>query len=365
MAYALDQFNAIAQDFIDGNVNSGFFQRNVLLNLVTGRAGSDQKNGRPGALGLSGRTAGMKKAEKEYLRGSTFYEPTIQTAKFGGGSGVAYRGSTNTVTNVDVVGALKFPWTMFDQPVKVFKDDLDAASGRFKIVNLISEAVTMATNELDELVANAMWSGNPASQSAKQMTTFIGLRVALDSGANYTTYGNVDKTVETELKPAYYSETATAFSWGLIDQVQKGGTNPNGGAATLGRGANLVLVNSALYYDTIKPLAIADGKDVISAGQMADMGMIGFRNECVKYGNVIITFDPRCPAGDSSAKSQMAVLTMDEWKLQIHPDYDFKWSGWTDKEPINRERALEGSLQLKARFITEKPWLHGYFTQVN
>lgn len=367
MAYALDQFNTIAQDFLDATVYSAIFKRTPLLTIFTGQAAADQKFGKPGTYNLlGGRTAVMSKAQKTELRGSTFYEPAIESNEFGGATGVAYRGSVGQVQTVDITGAMKFPWTMFDQPMKVMKDDLDAASGSFKVVNLIQQSVTNATNGLAKYIAPTLFSGNPSSQSAKQLSTFIGLRVALDSGANYATYGNVDKTVQTELKPALYNATATGFNWSLIDAINAGdGTNPNGGAATLGNGVDLVIVNESLFYNTIKPMARADSYQIITATDLPEYHKLGADREVVMYGRVPIIFDPYCPAGTSSARSMMYGLSTESWVVQIHPDYDFKRTDWVDQEPITGERSLTSHIQFKARLVCTRPALNGLYTAVN
>lgn len=362
MAYALDYFNSIAQDTLEYAANN-IAEKNVLLYYLTGRAGASQKDGRPGATTrLNGRAKNLPKAVQRSLAGSTYWEPVVVTQDQGGGGGVSYREAVGDVSELDILGAMKFAWTMFSVPAKVMKDDLDTTAGNNNAtMDLLKTHLQVCMNRLEQLINLSLFTGNP-TQTTKQWNAFLGLVSGLAATGNY---GNVDKAVETVLKPSFVSTSAENFSWNMIDRINQGGTNPNGGAATLGTGIDLVIVNHDLFTDTIRPLAIADGKDVISMSRMAEIGMVGFERDVVKYGDVLITYDPACPTGTSAAKSYLFGLTTKSWRFITHPQYDFKWSGWTDLEAVTGERAVRGYAQLKAIFGTPSPALNGMFTAVN
>lgn len=367
MAYPFAEYESIAQDMLEATVFSGIFQRTPFLTLATGQNTSDEAYNKPGGLTLiGGRTAGMPKMMKQALRGSTYYEPAIETNGQGGGKGVGYRESLGTVSNIDILGAMKFPWSHYTQPMKIMFDDIDAAQGDFKVVDLLQTTMKNAMHSLQKLIAPDLFTGNP-TQTNKVLNAIIGARVALDSGSTYATYGNVDKTVQTELKPALFSSTVTAFDWSLIDAVNAGdGTNPNGGAATLGPGVDLVIVNQNLFYNTIKPKARADSYQIINVGEeLPEFGKIGWMKEAVRYGSTLIIFDPYCPAGTSSALSQMYCLTANSWRMQIHPDYDFNKTKWVDQREITQENAMIARVDFKGRLVCPQPWLNGLYTAVN
>lgn len=370
MALPLDLFNASAQDFLDGRVNQGFFERNTFLSLIAGRNMSSKARGKPGTRDLLGAMRPSSAAEKKSLRGSTFYEPTMMTAKFGGGGGVGYRATAPAVANVDTHGAIKIPWTLFMQQVKVMKDDLQAASGQFEVVNLLKNAMDIGVQELEENISTSLWAGNPASQTAKQLSAFIGVATVLDTDISATYGGSANReSTDTFLLPAYIeSDSAVNFDWSLIDNVNKGGgnhANPNGGAATLGNGVDLVLCNETLFYDSVLPKARADGHQIITSSGMQEVGLIGFSKPVVKYMNTLITFDPSCPAG-ATGKSALACLTLGSWSFQVHPDSDFRVGPWVDLQNVGtRERALAADIELKGRLTCERPWLNGYYNDVN
>lgn len=370
MALPLDLFNASAQDFLDGRVRQGFFERNTFLSLLSGRNMASKARGKPGLRDLLGSMRPKTAAEKQSLRGSTFYEPVIMTAKFGGGGGVGYRDTAPQVTTLDTHGAIKVPWTLFMQQVKVSKDDLQAASGQFEVVRLLRNAMDIGVQELEENVSTSVWAGNPASQTAKQLAAFVGIVPTLDPETQDAYFGSAGrKATDTFLLPAYYSVAAAHnFDWSLISNVNKGGgdvPNPNGGAATLGNGVDLVLCNETLFYDTIEPKARADGHQIITSGGMQEIGLVGFERPVVKYMNTLITFDPSCPAGQTG-KSAMACLTLGSWTFQVHPDSDFKIGPWVDLQNVGtRERALAADIELKGRLVCERPWLNGFYDDVN
>lgn len=372
MALPQDFFNQSAQDFLRGRVNKGFFERTTFLSFIGMRNMSSQERGKPGMRDLLGAMKPRTAAERSSLRGSTFYSPTIMTAEFGGGGGVGYRDVAPGVTNVDTHGGLQVPWTLFMQQVKVMKDDLQAASGRFEVVRLLENAMDIGVSELEKNVSTSLWTGNPASQTAKQLSDFVGLSPALDPAVSATYFGSASRiTTDTFLLPAYYnSSSAVNFDWSLIDQVNKGGggdtAHTRGGASTLGNGVDLVLSNETLFYDSILPKARADGHQIItSADDQHEVGIVGFNRPVVKYMNTLITFDPSCPAG-TTGKSALACLTLGSWTWQVHPDSAWKIGPWVDLQNVGtRERALAADIELKARLVCEQPWLQGYYDDVN
>ena len=366
MAYPVTEYNAIAKFASFDVVYSPQYKRTPLLTFATGVSANDIRNGKPGTYGIiGGRSSNTTKMMKASLRGSTFRQVPIEIAKFGNAAFIPYRGALPSVANIDIVSSLKFAWTLGDQPAKVMMDDIDAAEGDFRIINLFETSTRNAMGGVQELVQNSLWTGYPTDQTANTWDSYLGIVAALDDGNTYPIFGGANKTVQTELKPAYFSSTATSFTWGLIDNVNKGGTNPLGGAATLGPGVDLVLANASLYYDTIRPMAISDGKDIITGNDIPQNGMVGYIKEAVRYGQTLITFDPYCPAGTSSAKSYLACLTTSSWFFENHPDYDWKFLDWQNQEQITNERAFTSQAQVKGRWICVQPWLNGLYTAVN
>ena len=369
MALPFGHFESGAQDLLDGRINEGFFQQNPFLSLVSARNLSATQRGKPGLQNLLGAMRPQSSAERKSLRGSTFYRPRMMTGKFGGGGGVGYRQPAPGANNVNTTGALTVPWTLFMQQAKVMKDDLQAASGEFEVGNLLKEAIDIAVKELEQNVSTSVWTGNPTSQTANQLEDFVGIATALDTDIQATYFGSGNReSVDTFLLPAYIeSDSAVNFDWSLIDNVNKGGgnhANPNGGAATLGSGVDLVMCNPTLFYDSVKPKARADGHQIITQSGMHEKGMVGFQRDVVDYNGTLITFDPSCPAG-ATGKSALACLTLRSWTFQIHPDSAFKIGAWTDIQASTRERALVADIEVKGRLVCEEPWLQGYYNDVN
>lgn len=369
----IDQLNSISQEAVDGRVNENFFEVNPWLSLVTGRNMSGTDRGRPGTRDLLGGLRPRSAAERRSVLGSPKKQITVMSSKFGGGAGVGYRGTAPNVTTMDITGALEIPWTLHIQPVKVSKDDVQAGMGDHQIVDIMQRAVDQGVSELEDLVGTSTISGNPASQTAKQLTEYVSIIATLDIDLNAAYLNSSSRvTTDTFLLPALYHDSATLnFDWSLIDDVNKGGGgdnfNPNGGAATLGTGVDLVLCNPTLFYDSILPKARADGHQIISSDGMQELGLVGFRRPVVRYMTSLITYDPHFPATgkDGSSKSYLACLTLKTWEFESHPEATFSIGAWSDLQPNTRERAFGADLELKARLICNKPSANGLYGNVN
>lgn len=369
----IDQLNAISQEAVDGRVNESFFEQNVWLSLLTGRSMTTKERGRPGTKDLLGSLRPKSAAERKSLLGSNKAQVTVMSAKFGGGKGIGYRENPGNVTTLDTTAALEIPWTKHIQPIKVTHDDVDAAMGEFQIVEVMQRAVNQGMSELEELVGVSLVSGNPASQIAKQLSEYISIIATLDVDVT-STYANSDNriTTDTFLLPALYHDSAVKnFDWALIDDINVGlngdNNNPNGGAATLGTGIDMVLTNANLFYKVIIPKARSDGHQLINATEMHELGLVGFKRPVVRYMNTLITFDPNFPAlaKNGTAKSYLAGLTMDSWEFQTHPSHAFSISKWTDLQPTTRESAFQADISLKGRLICNNIARNGLFANVS
>ena len=362
MATNLAEFRNLAQDEINKKVNSNQFQSNPLLGLWLGRSRQAGKLDRPGGLVQLGGVSVPRLSNITAIPSNVREEP-FQTAVQGGGTKPGYRGNSpviNVATMVDET--LRFYMTDYLQPFKVFHQDLRSSRSPHGTYDLLVTALDSAMNELENDIANDIFRGSPGSQTANVWDDLLGLRVSIDDGTNTTTYGGVDKTVTTILKPALYSETAVAYNWSLHDDVDRTA------AALRGPGIDLSICNPNLYYQTIKPKAIADGRAVVieNASDMPiSMQVLGFRNDVVKYGNVHIMSDRNVNDASGSNKSMLFHLTASDWYMEIDPRENFKVTEITDESLVaGGDLAFSGHIKFSARMFMRHPKWHGLHTDV-
>ena len=335
----MGQFSALATEMTRAELMSTTFSTNVLLSLVTGRAKSPSRLGRPGAmselegLALKGDARARRMLEKKTGK---FAKVRFQIAKQGGTANILRGGNTPTISNVDILRTANYGWVKTNTPIQIPDADLLINQGpeAANHGSIIRDYTDSASHDHGEELVLDLYTGFPTSQDTENFWTApIGMQYIIYNGtseasATYTAatnkvIGGLDRTASGNdiLKAGFFDESARQFSFALIDEVNRSA------AAIKGNGVDLVIVNTDLFYNKVKPLARAEGAQYINyGGKIPQFGIVGFKKDYVQYNNTVITHDPQCPAGVNGGTSQMYSLILEDWFFDVHPRGDFKVS---------------------------------------
>jgi hypothetical protein len=225
--------------------------------------------------------------------------------------------NATTDSQDQILGTAKFNWVRKTTPIIVWNESLframetgvSGAKGK-AVANVLETAADAALNKHIDAWATAFWTGTPASQSSDPWSDVSGLTDALGSTTN--TYGNVDRSVAANAQwvPQLVTSARSAILSEIIDEA-----NLTLNCGIVGRGVDVILTTPALYRQ-FKAEARAKGQTVMVNG-MPEMGEYGFKQECLRFDNSYVMFDPLCPAG------YVACLNLETWKVILGSKQNF------------------------------------------
>ena len=126
--------------------------------------------------------------------------------------------------------------------------------------------------------------------------------------------------------------------------------NPNG------MGCNLFITTSALFNELATQ---ADARGItVHQGGIPGHSTTGFKYPVICHDNVYYTWSKDVPSG------KMYCLDLDSVMLEVHPQLNFKFSGFTKKNLSDEGGALYeyGTFDAMIRLSIRRPWLMGSFT---
>ncbi len=370
---SLNKVHAYADRVVKPKRISSLFARSPFLTFMTGKNKGDTNIGRPGTLALVGGSGNFSKVEKEVEAGVEVHDRLhIQTT--GGGKWMAERDttpSTGDTSQDQNVKTAVHRWAMHSQPVKIWNATMRMARGNSQIANAVREATEEAMEvQLDE-IAKALMYGNPASQSANVWSSPLGVVQAIDTD---NTYGNISRSAST----AYYNgqryTSAVSASLNLIDQANLG----TGVFASLvglqkyGPGCDFILTSPAIYYK-LKQEALARG-GAIQIGAMQAAPEVGAKFECIKYGQVTITYDPMFTGSWASydsditdASTVMLFLTSEDWLVSMNSAENFRITPFVDQGETNPggDDAITANIKVMLRSRCLRPRRQAILTAVS
>lgn len=280
----LNDWYAYAQRVVLPRIVSTFFQRSPYLTFLTGKVKGETYLGRPGTLGLIGGAGNFDQADRQNYVGVEVHQ-RLQTGKVGGGKTMLQRDtmpSTGNTSQDQQVSTAVWRWWRYVQPIKVWNSTIRASKGdKYKIADAMKEATEMAMEELFDALTLQIYYGLPVDQAANMWTSPLGILSALKAN---NTYANVDRSTASYWNGLRVTG-AKSIGLNIIDDA-----NFTQGCANKGPGVDFGLT-SAKNYQVLKQEGLSRGQK-IEVMEMPAHAELGIKQECIKYGNVYITYDP-------------------------------------------------------------------------
>lgn len=386
--YIRSALDAYVVEYFEDEIQSSFVQRNPLLYLMSMMSGESLagKLGNPKATvvwgGASIPRADLEMGVKSFER-QLFFEKNEPDD----GTSVEYGGVTPVPSGYaeDNKGSIGFRYCHFIEPLQIRKHAITfagRAKGEQGIGHLMSQSTSPVLRRLVKRINQMLWHGgtgangsqvnmnSTAQQDAEVWREPLGLVYSI--GTQNNLYGRVDRSQVTQLNPflvnAATDFTSTVADLDMIQQINNGfrrataGTDFDGivNRAENGIGVNCVIVPSYIF-NTLRGQAQAMNLRIISGDTEHSHPYGGFTGQIIDYNGVYIISDPNCPAGTAYC------LTLDEALMEIDPDANFTWSGFTDESRTVQGGRLHewGDYGTMFRFVpSRKPWLNGTVTNL-
>lgn len=369
MAFAIEGFSAVAQNWISRGVASNFYQKAPFLAVLGALTLGNQKKtsleiGRPGSGEiLSG--GNISPIERKKLGTINAYIPRVQ--KFTT-SNSAYRGARNALPDVSNkttnshgqatdFGA-KFHWCHLDTPILIWHEDKNRAAQEgtkegqaITMGQKIDEATEVAHQEHIDKLAGDVWNGNPSHQGMDPWDNPLGIIQALDT-ANI--YANVDRTVETTWQSQKDSNLTAPDVRKIIDDA-----NLTKGLRVKGNGANLLLCNIN-QYQIFKAQVLTQSGGVVLQNGLPAMAKMGMTKELLQLDNVIIMYDPSCP------NNTVCCFDTTVWKFMVHPLFNFKVTEFIDNTKTGLAKQTYDYAYISTRYMLtcDNPFLNVRYTAI-
>ena len=358
--YNLEKFRAFADRRIRTTIYSTIFKRVPLLSFMVGLGGTKSKLDRPGTLGLiSG--APVPRAKREEVDGGVYTDVEILTAKSGGGKTRTARDTNPAVeqSQDQNLGSARFWWWFYGQPVKVWRSTMRLSGKRkYQIQNALTRSIDMARDELVDTIHDKLWNGSPSTYSPDATEDmYDDLPGVLDCMDDSNSYGNVDRSDNSNYvdgRHPWSSNRETAARSASVDLIDEA----NDVCQVYGDGVDLVLTTRKLYR-ALKKEAIGKGGAIYHQGQVPGHGTVGYKKEFIMYGDTVITFDPKCPAG------YFACFTLSDWCIEIHSEDKFQVDEWERVKIPGQDDAYVSTIDVGLRPYCTRPINQYLFTNVS
>lgn len=243
------------------------------------------------------------------------------------------------------ITASEYTWGNAYATIAIDGDTLDQNKGEAQVLDLIATQTKAAEKTLRDLIATALFSG----ENSKGI---IGLNTAVGTG----TYGGISTTdftgwvsgVDTSAHTAANMKTSTNASY-ILTLLQ----NAFRSCLHMGEKPNLIVTTPAIWdiFENVLQQSARYNKTLGKRSQ--EVANAGF--DTLEFRGVPIVYDEYCP--DYS----MYVLNTNYLKFYIHPDKNFKFTGF--QKPINQD-AQAGQILLKAQLAVTNRRMHYKFTNL-
>jgi hypothetical protein len=330
MAFAVQGFAAIAQNFVSQNIASNFYPRCQFLSALgsftlTRNKKTSLNIGRPeGGEWLSGRQITKADQQSIPLVVANGYQTRIQQFETNNSKWMAARDTNPVVANATTnshgqVGqaAALFYRARLKTPILIWHTDKARAgrSGTEKgqqlgMAQLINEATEVAYQEHVKELNSKIWNGSPTSQSLDPWDQPLGITAAFSAS---NTYGNVDRTTipSTSAWNALVDSTITAVD---LNKIVNDANVTKGIADLNGRGIDFAITTKDLYLKFKNQLISqgAVGVRIVPDG-LPGMAALGVKQETLCLDNVTVMYDTQCAA------NTVLGFDMSCWNMIIDP----------------------------------------------
>jgi hypothetical protein len=368
ITFPVSGFNTVAQNFISRGVASNFYSKSTFLAVLGALTlGKNKKKdmlsiGRPDGGEIL--TNGMvSEIQRKKLGTVNAYLPRVQGFST---SNTAARTGSGRVTLPDVANkttashgqanqfAAQFKWTHVDTPILIWHEDKIRAGqegtkegAAIAMGQVIDESTEIASQDQIDWLATKVWTGGGAiTQTNDLWDEPLGI---VEATKTNNTYANVDRTVTgNSVWQSQVDSTFTAVdAKRLVDDA-----NLTKGLRVKGQGADLILTTTALYQQ-FKQQVLAGGGVILQNG-LPEMAKLGVKKEMLQIDNVLITYDPNCPANSA------VVFDTSVWKFMVHPQFNFRVTPFVDNTTTGIAKDAYDYAYIQTRFMLtcDNPFLN-------
>ncbi|MFP4145295.1 MAG: hypothetical protein ACLFV3_09140 [Phycisphaeraceae bacterium] len=371
MAYLREGMDAHVRDAVFDRLHSPYVQFHPLMYFFGFRKAENmQKLGTPNTTTVYG-GADMGKSELEETNRAAWHEFQYQKEEPDDGDQIADVGaSTPTASGFaeDNVGTLKTAWTLIMEPVKIRVQSLEDAQSETAIGSVIDKSVNPVMNRWLKRVNNQLWNGTltGAEQEKKLWKQLLGVVHTLTED---NTYGQVDRSVETNLNPLVIDAPAdlqtTLVDLNINRYVNVGFTRKTSGEKVAGlagksdngRGVTLFITTEELWNALADQ---ADSRFQIHTNGIPGHALSGFTFPVIDKDGVYYTYAP------DVADGCMVGLNLDTWVIEVHRKHNFQFTGFRPKwlEEEGGGMYEWGQFHTQIRQTCRMPWLNAYITNL-
>lgn len=374
MAWAVSGYSTVAQNFISRGVVSNFYKKAPFLAILGALTlGNQNKNsleiGRPDTSEiLAG--ARLDPLERKRLGTVNAYLARIQKFVTSNTKGMGTRDTYPTVANPTTnsqgqatQAAAEFHWFDVVTPILIWHEDMIRAEQgsnlqegqALSMGKVVDDATEIAMQEHIDWLADKIWNGNPADQSADLWNEPAGILQAL-SATN--TYGRVDRNVESLWRAQVDSTFKAVDIRRLIDDA-----NLTKELNVKGNGAGLVLAPKDIYRQYKNQILSQIGLGKVMTDGLPQYAKMGVKAEVLQVDNCYVAYDPQL---DAASTSTVCVFDLTTWKFMVHEKRNMKVGKFSDLSQSQEggKDADQGFIRTRAMFTCDNPFLNVKYTAI-
>lgn len=258
-------------------------------------------------------------------------------------SGGAY-GKTDKLDIVptEMLGQAEFDWAHYWAGNSIWKFDELQNAGKEQRLDILKTKTKAMEKKIRRDIARDLFGTYNTAHTTGHIST---IQEAIGDDDN--TYGGILRSASTAWwKPNYYSSTAKALTFDLLEQGLVESSLLTGEPADL-----IVMSKWAFNYYW----SLCNNK-VQWNDKSKDPGL-----EAPPFGKARVIWDENVPsdAGVAGANhSSMFFINTDHLFMYSHPKDSFTFSGWTDMTNIEGQRRLDGRIFWTGNLMTDLPQAH-------
>ena len=270
----------------------------------------------------------MMSKTRKVSGGSTIKVPLVNTQSVSGGS--YNKNDTLTIVHHDVLTENHFHWTHYWKGNSLNKIDLMENSGdKTQIVNLLTVTMQGIKDDMQDTLATALTSGDAVDDEK-----LISIHQYLD----YTNHDTIGDITRSAADGTFYRSNLTSAAGALTYALMA--TKMNDCKAMGKKYPDFIVTTQTLWEKywslTFEKVGMINSQQAIT-------------DTAVKFWNADVIWSDKVPSGE------MYFINTDHMFLVVHPKDNLQWSGWVDKEPIDRTKILEGAVGITAQLICDFP----------
>ena len=282
----------------------------------------------------------MASKERIVLEGGDFIRQPILYAQL---TTASYSGlDTFDITRVPTKTLMQFDWSQYMANITIDGRTLIKTSGAAtRILDLVETEMETAKLSLSDTLGTDLYLDGTGN-SAKAL---LGLIAGVDDGTNVASYGGIGRVgngAQGTAVTGNLNTTGGTLSLALINTAM--------GTATIQPHRPDLIVTTQALWDRFWERAQPHQREPVGPG-FDDLARLGFT--AINFNGAAVVIDAHCASGN------LWLLNTDFWKLVVHKDRDFVFSGF--QKPSNQD-AMVGQIFWAGQLICQSPRLQNRMT---